>query len=347
MTRDIQTLSIRFVTDLLSNVVDNPRFNPEWLTLHGLTPELLALPGARITLEEFASLYRTIAVAIDDETVGLFARPLRNGTLKYLCMLMLHAPQLRVALNRFRNFMRLVNDDVLFEVGPEHGGQVRIILHERADLGATRLLALELMLMLVQGVASWLVARKIPFHRIAFPFAQPVHASDYECLYPGPIRYDQGQTALHMDAAWLYEPIRQDQATLHHFLQDVPLNWFYFSDSNRPRTHLVRNFLKERLHQGPTILDVAEALHASPRTLARHLSAEGTSFQRIKDMLRRDVAIELLNKTAQPVAAIGNSLGFEDPAAFNRAFRQWTGSAPGAYRKRPANTKLRVADTSS
>ncbi|MFA5665184.1 AraC family transcriptional regulator [Castellaniella sp.] len=343
MNRDIQTLSIRFVNDLLSNVVDKPGFNPVWLMRHGLAPELLGLPGARITLEKFANLYRTIAVSIDDETLGLFSRPLRNGTLKYLCMLMLYAPELRVALNRFRNFMRLVNDDVLFEICPENGGQVRIVLHERADLGATRLLALELMLMLVQGVASWLVARKIPFHCITFPFPQPAHASDYEYLYPGPVQYDQAETALHMDAAWLYEPIRQDQAALNHFLQDVPLNWFYFSDSNRPRTHLVRNVLKERLHERLTILDVADALHASPRTLARHLAAEGTSFQRIKDMLRRDMAIELLNKTAQPVAAIGNSLGFEDPAAFNRAFRHWTGSAPGAYRKRPANAKRPVA----
>src|SRR5690625_4151954 len=67
----------------------------------------------------------------------------------------------------------------------------------------------------------------------------------------------------------------------------------------------------------------------------RWLAAEGTTFQNTKDQLRRDLAIELLNKTTLPVAAIGSRLGFQDAAAFNRAFRHWTGSAPGAYRKRP------------
>ena len=75
------------------------------------------------------------------------------------------------------------------------------------------------------------------------------------------------------------------------------------------------------------------ALHFSVRTLARKLQAEGTSFQAIKDELRRDVAIQLLTQSRLAVAQIGLRVGFEDATCFQRAFRQWTGSAPGAYRK--------------
>lgn len=334
MSHQAQSISARFANALLASASKSPGFDPRSIPQAGLSPQLLQLEGSRTTMESFALLYRLIAIRMDDETVGLFSRPLRNGTLKYLCMIMLDASQLSIALNRFRNFFRLVNDDVQFEISRTAEGLVRIALHEKKDLGETRVLALELMLMLMQGVTSWLIARKIPFVRIGFTFAEPAHAAEYEHLYPGPVYFNEPVTALYMDPAYLSEPIRQDQTSLGLFIRNAPMDWFYFSDTNRPHTHQLRDFLKDRLDQPLTVTEVAHALHTSPRTLARRLSEEGTTFQQTKDKLRRDLAIELLNKTSQPVAQIGSKLGFEDPAAFNRAFRQWTGSAPGAYRKR-------------
>lgn len=336
MKFEAQTISVRFVQALLASVIRRPDYDPAWVSNVGLAPELLSLQGTRITMEKFAELYRALAIQMDDETLGFFSRPLRNGTLKYLCLSMLSAPALRVALNRFCNFYRLINDDILFEVSHAQGGLVRIALHERNDLGASRVLALELMLMLVQGVSSWMIARKIPFVRITFPFDRPAHAAEYDHLYPGPVFFNEPVTALYMDAAYMYEPIRQDQISLRRFLRNAPMNWFYFLDTERPYTHKVRSYLQERLEEGVNVEQAAHALHLSARTLARRLADEGSSFQRIKDALRRDLAVELLDKTREPVASIAQTLGFEDATAFNRAFRQWTGSAPGVYRKRPA-----------
>lgn len=335
MPLHLQTIPARFATALLDNVIHHPDFDPAWIAQTGLSYDLLQLPGTRITMEKFALLYRLVAIRLDDETVGLFSRPMRNGTLKYLCISMLGAPSLGVALNRFRHFFRLMNDDVEFVITTLPDGLVRIALHEKIDLGERRVLAKELMLMLTQGVASWLIAHPIPFVRIGFTFPEPPHAADYDHLYPGPVHFNQPVTALYMDPAFLADPIRQDQTTLGAFIRNAPLHWFYFTDSSRPHTHRVRNVLKDRLDQGLSMAEVAQKLHTTPRSLARWLAAEGTTFQNTKDQLRRDLAIELLNKTTLPVAAIGSRLGFQDPAAFNRAFRHWTGSAPGAYRKRP------------
>ena len=49
--------------------------------------------------------------------------------------------------------------------------------------------------------------------------------------------------------------------------------------------------------------------------------------------MRRDLALQLLAGSALSVADIASRLGFEDASTFYRAFRKWTGSAPGAWRQ--------------
>jgi AraC-like DNA-binding protein len=77
----------------------------------------------------------------------------------------------------------------------------------------------------------------------------------------------------------------------------------------------------------------ADALHMAPSTLQRRLAVDGTSFQALKDALRRDLAIVRLNTSSVPLPALADELGFADSAAFQHAFKSWTGSAPGVYRR--------------
>jgi len=67
--------------------------------------------------------------------------------------------------------------------------------------------------------------------------------------------------------------------------------------------------------------------------LQKRLAADGTSYQALKDVLRRYLAIVRLHTSSVPLVALADELGFADSAAFQRAFKHWTGSAPGAYRR--------------
>jgi AraC-like DNA-binding protein len=96
--------------------------------------------------------------------------------------------------------------------------------------------------------------------------------------------------------------------------------------------HRVRQYVADSLPSMPTIELVAHDLHYSVRTLRRRLSSEGMSYQAIKDELRRDIAIQRLLRSSDAIAAIAYDVGFDDPTAFHRAFRHWTGSTPQTYR---------------
>lgn len=82
----------------------------------------------------------------------------------------------------------------------------------------------------------------------------------------------------------------------------------------------------------PTLEAVAERLAMSTRTLRRRLQGQGLGFMGLLQAARRRDALSLLARPALEVAQIAQLLGYADPANFTRAFRQWTGFTPSAWR---------------
>ena len=105
------TVSMHFVNELFRGLTAAGQPPTRYLEQAGISPFLLTAPNGRVTVEQFAELYRLLAVELDDETPRFFSRPLRCGTLKLLCLSMLEAPTLQVALHRYTQFFRILLDD--------------------------------------------------------------------------------------------------------------------------------------------------------------------------------------------------------------------------------------------
>ncbi|WFE71508.1 AraC family transcriptional regulator ligand-binding domain-containing protein [Halomonas sp. M1] len=333
------TVSMHFVNELLYGLPDSVQSQSRYLEQAGISPFLLSAPNGRVTVEQFAELYRLIALELDDETPRFFSRPLRCGTLKLLCLSLLDAPTLHVALHRYTQFFRIMLDDFSYAFSVNNG-VARMALVEHTPLSGSRILVHELMLKLFHGIASWMIARKIPPVLMECNYAPPSYNADYLYFYPGKVRFNQPQTAMSFDQSLLNHPIRQTKQHLGAFLQRAPADWFYVSFEEQLLTHRVREHLRRHLPAAANVAHVADALHMSVRTLSRRLKLEGTHFQAVKDEFRRDYAVQALTRSAQPLTSIADTLGFEDLACFSRAFKQWTGNSPAAYRKaRAASVK--------
>ena len=77
---------------------------------------------------------------------------------------------------------------------------------------------------------------------------------------------------------------------------------------------------------------MALRLKVSVRTLHRSLAAEGTSYRRLLDQLRLDIAERHLMDDRMSVAEVAFLVGFSELSAFHRAFKRWTGRTPVTFR---------------
>jgi len=95
----------------------------------------------------------------------------------------------------------------------------------------------------------------------------------------------------------------------------------------------IRRLLRKSLGGDmPSLDEISATLAVTPQTLRRRLREEGRGFQQLKDETRRDAAIDCLLNTPWPLPEIAERVGFSEASTFHRAFKQWTGVAPGEYR---------------
>jgi AraC-like DNA-binding protein len=115
----------------------------------------------------------------------------------------------------------------------------------------------------------------------------------------------------------------------------------------RPPLHAeVRAIVMHALGRDPcSNATVAAELALHPRTLHRRLRAEGTSFQRVKDEVRRDMLAYYLQHTAIELGRISEKLGFAEQSVLTRRCHSWFGVSP--TRLRGAGAVMRQAPVGS
>jgi AraC-like DNA-binding protein len=112
----------------------------------------------------------------------------------------------------------------------------------------------------------------------------------------------------------------------------------YFSEiyatGSEDASEQVRMLLQRLMLAGAYSLEnVANEMNCSVRSLQRALADEGISFQELLVETRRDLSIYYMKTAQYSIKETAFMLGYSEPAAFNRAFRSWTGKTPTNYLK--------------
>jgi AraC-like DNA-binding protein len=77
---------------------------------------------------------------------------------------------------------------------------------------------------------------------------------------------------------------------------------------------------------------VAAELNLHPKTMQRVLKAKGTSFQKIKDEVRRDLLLYYLTETRLDFARLSERLGFTEQSVMTRYCNRWLSMPPTKLR---------------
>src|SRR5579859_1255835 len=326
------TIAICFVAAALESVRARRLDADALLKDVGLSPGLLHSPQARVSAKHYGALWRLVALTLDDEFFGQDSRRMKSGSFAMICHSVLGCKTLGSAMDRTLRFYALILDDIRGELN-RAGSEASILLLQ--DMIPQRVFAHETLLMLLHGLACWLVGRRIPIKRAQFSYAEPAHSAEYRLMYCTNLSFQAPHTAIVFDSAHLALPVVQNERTVKDFLRNAPENILLKYKNGSSLGARIRRRLRQSLPgELPEFEEVATEMGMTPATLRRRLHEEGTFYQSIKDQLRRDLAIGYLSHSRRSAMDIGLELGFSERSAFHRAFKKWTGASPGEFRRR-------------
>lgn len=180
-----------------------------------------------------------------------------------------------------------------------------------------------------------LSGREDAVEKVCFEFPAPDHIEKYHDFFHCDVLFDQPSNHLVIKAEALTWPCLDRCAATFEQLKrqaDSALDKVRLGISFHEK---VSRVIGPLLNGGtPTLDQVAVQLNMASWTVRRKLVEEGSSFQQVLNDTRRDLSVSYVCGTVLSLGEIAYLLGFGSPTAFQRAFKRWTGTAPGQYRQR-------------
>lgn len=298
----------------------------------GLDPDQLHESGSRYPARASYRLWKLARAATNDPCLGLKVASFWHPSAAHaLGFAWLASDNLEQAFGRLLRYYRVLNDIERLSLD-ELGDSMRLTLHKLKPLLATDEMYDTLFATII--LLSRFSSAK-PFNplRVSLRRAAPRRKRDFTEFFGAPVTFDADEDALYFSKALLREPLPTANVEMAHASDRIVTRYLARLD----RSHMAMQVKAELIDLLPsgnvTQQDVAKALNVSLRTLQRRLADEGTSYTAVLDETRRELATQYIKRSHMPINQIGFLLGFSEPSNFSRAFRRWTGRAPGGYRE--------------
>lgn len=313
----------------------------EGLLLRGsrIAASELADPAARLPLARYVDLWD--AIALDARAVA-FALSLgsrvRIAALGVVGYAMQHAPTIREAYACFSRFSRLVNDRLAPEIEERTDAVVfRRVLPARVVANVPMCIAGPLTTLPIIRDLTGLDARRPIAVDVALPCAPPADPAQVERTYGCPVRFHADAAVLRLHREVFDLPVRSHDAALFQYLSRHAQELSGQVPDSQKLSDRLRVYLLEHVgSEVPSARAVAKRFALSERTLHRRLSDEGTTFASVLEQSREQLAKRYLRDPSLTLDEVAFLLGYSEASTFHRAFRRWTGSSPGVFRRAPA-----------
>lgn len=300
----------------------------------GLDPAILRDPNGRYPVVKMAEFWRLAVAESADPCLGLHAAAhVQPSTFHSLGLAMMASHDLADALTRAARFSRIVSNAV-------------DVVIERTELGMKEVVQFLDGVPVVEEAIDLFMASTFKLGRVLTASehlpaevwlrrgGSPELRREFEAYFGCPVHFDSGENSLLIPHAWLKRPLPMANPALARQNDRVVMEYLRGFDGARI-TEKVRAELISRLPAGePPRSAVAAALGLGEKTLQRRLADEGGSFLQVLEETRSDLAQQYMAEDGVSVCDVTFRLGFSDQSSFTRAFKRWTGMAPGQFRRR-------------
>ncbi|HKY57523.1 MAG TPA: helix-turn-helix domain-containing protein [Aeromicrobium sp.] len=177
-----------------------------------------------------------------------------------------------------------------------------------------------------------LLADDAPGLEFHFAWPMPPQMADHPDVLAGRLRFDAPMN-------YVYAPTSTLEAVCRY---SDPMAYAHAIDGlkraleSRSIPYDVTEQVRRILDQGPGLMhtkQVAAKLNLSVSTLKRRLAMAGTSFSDLLEASLQDRAMLRLLDPTCGLEEIATDLGYSDLANFSHAFKRWTGTTPGRFRR--------------
>ncbi|HBO4606313.1 TPA: AraC family transcriptional regulator [Pseudomonas aeruginosa] len=298
-------------------------------------PEVLDSPNGRLSFLDFNQLTYSAQALCGEPALGLVLGQRLNvsahGILGYA---VLSSANLGKAIQFALKYYRVLGLAYELELVLDDGrAELRAV--ESMPLGAASVFAAEGLMATLYSIACFLVGEPLQDVRVGFAYPPPAHARRYAEVFGVAAEFEQPWHWLSMPSEYLERPMALANPATVQMCEQQCEALLATLDVQEGLLTRVRRLLLARPGDFPDLEQAARELHASGRSLRRHLSSLGTTYQQVLDDVRKRLALQYLTTTQLPLYEIALLLGFNDSSNFRRAFRKWTGKLPSDYREAP------------
>ncbi len=289
-----------------------------------------------IPLSAYLSLFGSISDEVDGTDITLLVG--RNSFLSGMHLQIFMSTicnTFRDYLNKMPSMLNIWGDVGEIKIESAEDDLLRLVWYPiNSDIGGQKNL-IDTILYLSALIIDSLCLLPIPVRRAQMTYAQPEDTFIINKSFGNNVIFDADVSAIYFDREVLDFPLVKQQFRSGDTPHPDFVNLFDGKDPADPFWPRLRQSIVTRLPQGKPKLDaVAADMNLSKRTFQRQLKDRGSDYHAELASIRQSLAENYLQDLRLTITEIAFKLGFNDHTAFSTAFKNWTNSTPGEWRKK-------------
>lgn len=322
---------LRYFPDLVDSLGGDARY---LMQEAGLSPDLLAYGKVGASYRQMIQLIEQAALALDCPDFGMRLATLQGGITIFgpLGLVMQNSTTFGQALDYVisHSFAHSLATRIWLQPCPEE--QSIFVGHDILfDRLPNRSQTMEQLMLVGHLAAMEITGGHVRVRRVHFRHQPISPLKTYRRYFGCEVRFGQNENGVfYSEQDWSCPIVAPDSGTYQAITSFIDT---HFTRQPPPLHAQVRGVIMQFLGgEHCTNERISAELKLHPRTLHRRLKEEGTSFQLIKDEVRRDVMLYYLQQTNLDFALISERLGFSEQSVMTRSCNRWFATSPSGLR---------------